>query len=364
MMTDPATAAQPAPLHLRILCLPEAMMGTVFDVVDVLRLASTILTLRDPGRACALSWRLVRPDGGPAWCDDQAGGVSASNRTVAVRPERSVLVLPALFVANAHDLDALASRRPDVLALLRHHVAQGGVVAACANGLIFPALTGMLDGLRLDVHWAFKPYFARTVPACDFTSSDTMSFHDRLYSCIAPAQQREFAIAILRRLFDADVAEGCAQLLQVQPQRQQLANPPAAQAFLSVTSDSPVYRAKQWLEANVEAPYDLTGLAAVASSSERTLLRHFNSVFGMSPLTYLQDLRVQRARLMLEISLNDIQTIALACGYANASTFSRLFQRATGMRPGAYRAAYRLRSKRTHWRVESNSGSMRGEAAV
>jgi len=43
----------------------------------------------------------------------------------------------------------------------------------------------------------------------------------------------------------------------------------------------------------------------------------------MSPLDYLHELRVQRAKVMLEISINSLQTIAHACGYANASTFSK-----------------------------------------
>ena len=354
MMTDSATV--PDALDVQILCLPEAMMGTVFAAVDVLRLATTLLKLRDPDRPCPLSWRLIGPGSGPAWPDGAIEGVFGSAQAQPVRPERSVLVLPALFVSNALDLDVLAARHPEVPALLRRHVGSGGLLAVCANGLIFPAVLGMLDGRRLDVHWAFKSYFARIVPRCDFSATESMSFDGQLYTCIAPSQQTEFMIAILGRLLDAGVRDGCARLLQPQAQRQQLGTLLTEQAWLSLTADSPVYRAKQWLEANVESPYDLKALAAVASTSERTLLRHFNSVLGMSPLAYLQDLRVQRAKVMLEISLNDIQTIALACGYTNASTFSKLFRRATDTSPGAYRKLHRLRSKRVHWRVETAAG--------
>jgi transcriptional regulator GlxA family with amidase domain len=353
MMTEPATAI--APLEVQVLCLPEAMMGTVCTAVDVLRLACTILKLRNPNSPCPLTWKLIGPEDSPAWFDAAPDGMFASAGQAEPVPERTLIVLPALFVSNALDLQALALRYPALMALLKRHTEQGGLLAACANGLIFPALLGLLDGLRLDVHWAFKAYFVRLAPGCDCSSTEAMSFNRQLYTCVAPSQQTDFMIAILNRLLDATVGQGCARLLQLQTQRQQSGNQLAQHDWLLLTADSPVYRAKQWLEAHVEQAYDLAALAVVASSSERTLLRHFNTVLGMTPLEYLQDLRVQRAKVMLEISLNNMQTIAMACGYANASTFGKLFRRVMKMSPGDYRKHYTLRTKRAHWRVESDS---------
>lgn len=342
--------------EVEVLCLPEAIMGTVFTAADVLRLASTVLKLRNPQAASPLRWKIVAPEGSPAVFDMALPGVFESGPVAGppVPPQRRLIVLPALYISNALELPLVASRYPALLQTLRQHVAQGGIVAACSTGLIFPALAGMLDGLALDAHWAFKSYFRRCYPECDFSSNESMSFHPQLYSCVAPSQQTDFMIAILARLLDAEVAQGCARLLQLQTERQQLGDQLGERDWLTLTSDSPVYRAKQWLEAHVDQPYDLAALAAVASSSERTLLRHFQAVLGMTPLDYLQDLRVQRAKVMLEISLNSLHTIANACGYSNASTFSKLFRKAMGMSPGEYRKHHTFRTKRAHWRVTAH----------
>ncbi|MYM68261.1 helix-turn-helix domain-containing protein [Pseudoduganella sp. FT55W] len=328
------------------------MTGTVFAAVDVLRVADAVLRLRNPHAISPLSWKVVTPPGSAAPFDTALPGVFASTPArPSPAPKNTVMMLPALYAANALELPVIAARYPALLAMLKAHVEQGGIVAACSTGLIYPALAGMLDGLSLDTHWAFKAFFQRRFPASDFSSPDSMSFYPQLYSCVAPSQQTEFMIAILARLLDEQVAHGCTRLLQLQVERQQLGNQLMEQDWLSMTSDSPVYRAKQWLEANIEQPYDLAALAAVASSSERTLLRHFRAVLGMTPLEYLQDLRVQRAKVMLEISLNSLQTIANACGYTNASTFSKLFRRAIGMSPGEYRRNHTFRTKRAHWRI-------------
>jgi transcriptional regulator GlxA family with amidase domain len=350
MMTNPATTI-PA-LHVQVLCLPEAMMGTVFGAIDVLRLANMVMKLRNRHTVPSLSWSMLTPEGSlPIFAEDAMADVFSAPPLAVPTPQRTVLVVPAVYATNAPELPLLARRYPDVLARITAHVEQGGAVAACCTGLIFASETGLLRGARLDVHWAFKPTFVRTVPECDFSSTESVSVNGPLFTCVAPTEQTELMITVLRHLYDAEVADSCARIMQVQTERQLVGNVQMAKKWLPRTADSPVYRAKQWLEMNVGQPYDLKALAAVASSSERTLLRHFKTVLGVTPLNYLQDLRVQRAKIMLEISIDSMQTIAQVCGYTNASTFGKLFRRAMGLSPGEYRKQHTFRTKRSHWRV-------------
>ncbi|WP_374362650.1 GlxA family transcriptional regulator [Pseudoduganella danionis] len=351
MMTDNATTA--APLHVEVLSLPEAMPGTVFSAIDVLQLAALVLKLRNRHAAPALTWSVWLPHGSAAMLTPAAlAQLSSEPPLLAPVPERTLLVVPAVYAANALELPALAQKYPDVLARIATHVQHGGALAVCATGLIFAAETGLLEQARLDAHWAFKSFFMRIVPQADFSASEAISVNSRLYSCVVPPSQSEMLIRVLHDCFDEEVAQSCARLLLFQPERQQMHSQQLTQQWLSRTADSPVYRAKQWLEMHVEQPYDLPQLAAVASASERTLLRHFQSVLGRTPLEFLHELRIQRAKVMLEISINSLQTIAHACGYANASTFSKLFRRSMGMSPGEYRKLHTLRTKRSHWRME------------
>jgi transcriptional regulator GlxA family with amidase domain len=144
----------------------------------------------------------------------------------------------------------------------------------------------------------------------------------------------------------------CANILLHQPQRQQMAPELARQKWLAPTSDSPVYRAMQWLQDHLGETYQLAALSHAAATSERTLLRHFKNVVGMTPLDYLHGLRVERAKMLLEVSLHNMHTIATACGYVNATSFRRLFHSVTGVNPSEYRARFRLRSHRPRWKVE------------
>ncbi len=345
------TAAAVAPLDVQLLWLPEALAGTLFGAHDVLRIAAAILNLRNPGQRCPLTWRVIGPDGSPVKVGDMLPDMCSP--PLQVEGSRSLMMVPGLFSYNVADMVAIYDRHPATARLLQSHAAQGGIIATNFNGLIFPAKLGMLDGLSTGVHWAIKAYFDMAFPACDFSREEAMIFHDRVFTCIAPGQQTEFTIEILARLCGADLAQACSNMLQFQPLRQQMSNGMFEQEWLTRTSDSPVFRAKQWLEANLGQPYSLADLAAVASASERTLLRHFKAAVGMTPLEYLQGLRIERAKIMLEVSLNNLHTIAAACGYTDAGSFRRLFHRATGMSPGEYRKRFTVRAKRPHWRVES-----------
>jgi len=81
-------------------------------------------------------------------------------------------------------------------------------------------------------------------------------------------------------------------------------------------------------------------LAAEMAVSERTLVRRFTAVLDQSPLTYLQHLRIDSARALLEAGDLGVEQIATQVGYSDTSSFSRLFRERLGLSPGAYRRRF------------------------
>ena len=77
--------------------------------------------------------------------------------------------------------------------------------------------------------------------------------------------------------------------------------------------------------------------------SERTLLRRFKDVTGVGPVQYVQQLRVDRAKALLESTLLSLEEIAGRCGYQDASTLHKVFTRWAHVTPGAYRTRFGLR---------------------
>jgi transcriptional regulator GlxA family with amidase domain len=347
------TANTFAPLRVHLLWFPEAFLGTLFSSMDVLRVAASILHLQKPNGVCPITWKVIGTDGGEIEFDQLKQNSFTPQNSVKPVPERTLIVVPGIFMLNLPDLWNVSERYPELMALLRNHVRQGGLLAVTFNGMIFPARAGLLEGVKNSLHWSQKSMFTSRLPALDFSGDLPMSRDGNLFNCVAPADQTGFMLYLLGELCSKDLSTTCGQLLNYQHDRQLLTNNITQQKLLLPTSNSPVFRAKQWMQANTEKPYRLAELAQVASVSERTLLRHFKAVVGLTPLEYLQELRLERAKIMLEVTLDNLHTIALACGYQNAPTLHRLFKKKLQITPAEYRKRFSLRSARKHWRVET-----------
>lgn len=237
---------------------------------------------------------------------------------------------------------------------INQHMACQGVIAATFTGLVIPARLGLLNGQKVSVHWAYKSGFVSRTPQADFSGQEAMSLLPPVYHCVAPSDHMEFMVSILGRHLSDDLAQACRSVLFFQNKRQEITNDMVKQNWLSRTADSPVYRAVQWMDAHLIEPYNLSSLAGIARVSERTLLRQFNSVLGLTPLQYLQQQRIERAKLMLEVTINTVQTVATACGYTDVGSLRRLFLRLTGVTPAVYRKRFALRTQRSRWRVGDN----------
>ena len=85
----------------------------------------------------------------------------------------------------------------------------------------------------------------------------------------------------------------------------------------------------------------------MAGLGERTFMRHFKAATGRSPSDYLQTLRIEAAKAMLEGGMKPVQTISHEVGYVDLAFFRGLFKRVTGMTPVEYRAHFGPRAAQT-----------------
>src|SRR4029077_6865812 len=107
-------------------------------------------------------------------------------------------------------------------------------------------------------------------------------------------------------------------------------------------TDSVVERAQHWLQKNMARDIRMSDLARAIAVSDRTMARRFVAAIGQTPLAYLQAVRLQAARALLETGDMTVQSIAAQVGYSDASSFSRLFRQGVGLSPGSYRRRFQM----------------------
>jgi transcriptional regulator GlxA family with amidase domain len=96
------------------------------------------------------------------------------------------------------------------------------------------------------------------------------------------------------------------------------------------SADPLVERFEQWARNRLAEGFSLEVAAKALSSTPRTLQRRVEAVLGKSPLSYFQDLRIERAVHLLRTSRLNVDTIASAVGYADGGTLRNLLRRRLG----------------------------------
>ena len=112
--------------------------------------------------------------------------------------------------------------------------------------------------------------------------------------------------------------------------------------------DRSILSVQHWLQSNGARDANLHAMVARSGLEERTFLRRFQKATGLRPTEYCQQLRVGRAREMLEFTNNTVDQIAFSIGYEDAGAFRRIFHKVMGISPSAYRKRFGLTTTVLH----------------
>lgn len=274
-------------------------------------------------------WRLYTRDGAPARpSNGLALAVSGSIRDAAV---------PDVLLVCAGTRDAARGEK-DVLQWLRTLARSGAAIGGISLGAYALAHAGLLDGRRCTLHWenlaAFAEQFPRIRTTTDIfvidgdrcTCSGGIAALDMMLELITARDGRELANDVSEQFIHPRIRDARDQ------QRM------AIQSRLGVANEKLV-AAISLMEKSTEEAREVADIAGRVSLSTRQLERLFAKYLHKSPSRYYLELRLDCARTLLRETTKPILDIAVACGFASASHFSRCYRMVYGHRPTAERAA-------------------------
>lgn len=332
--------------------LPESAVGNALQFIDLLRGANLLAGLRLGSAGPRLTWRLLDAQGVPL---DALPGPLAIYTAAPAGPTNDPPC--ALFIPSVHAADiplirsTVASNRP-LVRQIGIALDAGQKVFTLGNGAWLAAESGRLSGRQVSLPWFYVAGFERDYPDIGFALDQDIAEDGLWISAALSHSVGDLAVAMVRHTLGGELAEACSSVLAPDHERTRAAMQANAQQHIPATRDSNLARAIAWMEAHLDEPYSLVRLAEAAAVSTRTLLRHFQQELSQSPLDYLHGLRCARAKVMLEVTLESVPSIAVACGYSDPAAFRRIFVRYTGIAPGEYRKRHALRAPRRRWRVD------------
>jgi transcriptional regulator GlxA family with amidase domain len=210
--------------------------------------------------------------------------------------------------------------------LLRRWSDNGAQVAAACIGTFIAAEAGVLDGETATTTWWLAPYFRQRYPRVRLEDRRMLVRSGRVLTAGAALSHMDMALWLIRQASPV-LAATTARYLIVDQRPTQLAY--AISDHLA-HADPLVQRFERWARDRLADGFSLGEAAQAVGASKRTLARRISDVLGKSPLSYFQDLRVERAVHLLRTSDDDVETIAAAVGYAEGVTLRNLLRRKLG----------------------------------
>ena len=341
----------PPCLAIEIPVLPETALGHALEFVEWLRTANLLASLRHGAQAPRIGWRLVDAQGQPVRITD--GPLLPYVRAGAFDGPATALFIAALHCPDIPAIRHAVGQYPALVRRLGVAVDQGLRICSQGNGTWLAARSGRLEGRSVALPWYYIGGFGHDFPGIAITPGQDFHEDGPWLTAALPTGMTDMAATLVQQAMGPELAQALRAVLRPDAQRGHAALEALQARHIPSTRDSTLARAIAWMEQHLDQPYQLDAVATAASVSPRTLLRHFREELGHSPLDHLHSLRCARARVLLEITLESIPTIALACGYADPAAFRRVFVRHAGLSPSAYRQRHTLRAPRRRWRVEA-----------
>lgn len=277
--------------------------------------------------------KTITTDGKPVAC---SGGIKVSPHCSMDEVEALDVLIVAPMVAK----DLSENNKRLVFPWLRQLHNSGVLIASICSGAFTLAEAGLLDGKAATTHWGQAEYFKHQFPEVNLKISATVTEDNNVLCSGGANAGADLALHIIRKFYSSEIAYQSAKALLLDPRRE-LQSPYNTFNFHKSHGDSLIVSVQKWIEDNHHTPFYIEELAKEFGVGRRTLERRFKKATGDTPLLYTQKVRVEAAKLMLEISDGGFEEITARVGYEDASTFRKVFIKQTGITPGQYREKFK-----------------------
>lgn len=273
-------------------------------------------------------------DGAPYW--DVNGRKITPDALLTEAPQPDLVIVPDLhFDPNA----SLPEELKPVAGWLRAAHERGATVTSVCSGAVLLGAAGLLDGKEATTHWGFADMLGREFPdvkVCRDRILVPAGDGHRVVTAGGASAWADLMLYLIGRFAGVDEARRIAKIYLIDPHLD------GQMTYASLTSgrqheDHLISEAQVWAARNYDMAGPVAAMAQRSGMTERGFHRRFKKATGQAPGDYIQTLRIEEAKQLLETSKISIDEIAAEVGYAEPSSFRSAFRKRVGISASAYR---------------------------
>jgi len=327
------------PLDVLIVAVPETAGSALYGMLDVLLAAGNLwqTLVRTESEQAPFRVRIVAPTDKLFTCGN--GIPVIPNCSISDDPGTDILILPELWLGPDEEF---RGRYAELMEWVRRKYKEGATLYSACSGAVMLAETGLLDGCEATSHWGYQDLFREHYPQVHFRPEPNLVFADpqgRIVTAGGTTSWHDLAIHIISRHCSPGEALRIAKVYLLKWHGEgQL--PYATLVRRLPHADSVVRGCEEWLAGHFKESAAVRRVVKKANIPERTLKRRFKMATGATLIDYLQNLRIEEAKRLLESGHMPVEEISVIVSYEDASFFRRLFKRRTGLTPSEYRRMF------------------------
>jgi len=276
---------------------------------------------------------IVSQNGHPVSCFN---GLSVQVHSAMDEIEQTDLIL----VSSIFDVPKTLPRMKPAVKWLKQMYQRGTEIGSVCTGAFVLAETGLLNGKHATTHWGMATAFEKRYPEIRLDIQKTIIDNGDLYCAGGTNASLDLTLYLIEKYCGRETALQCAKVFLHDPGRNdQTPYTVFSQSFAH--ADEAIKSSQTWLLDRLHVPVETSEMSKVAGLSLRTFERRFKKATGETPLTYVQKLRVESAKHLLESTQHSFDEIAYQLGYQNTGAFRKVFVKYTQLLPSVYRNKFK-----------------------
>ncbi len=319
-------------ITVAILALDNVLASSVMGTMDIFcQTGATWNYIVKKDEILYFDVKIVTKDGKPVKSKNQA----------AINPNCSINdieTIDIIIISSFSDYGTVETST-EAIEWLKKHNKKGATIASVCAGTYILAQTGLLDGKTATTHWGFANDFRKQYPNINLQPEKIITDEGNLLCSGGCNSYIDLSIYLVEKYCGKDIAlESSKAMLHDIGRKSQ--EPYTAYQFVKDHNDFKIKSIQKWFEENYNQAFKIKDLAEKFGLSRRVFERRFKKATEDTPLNYLQRLRVEIAKKMIEESSRTFSEISFMVGYEDTSFFRKLFKKHTDLLPKEYRSKF------------------------
>jgi len=319
--------------HVAAFAHPQSLATSITLPMEILQAASQMASIEHRGRA-QINFQLAATD--LKVMKLSSGLLLKPDILIDKLPPLDLLLVPAIW---RNPLPTVHSAEP-LLAWLRERAQQGTRICGVGTGSFLLAEAGLLAHKPATTHWNYFSMFRKRYPQVELKTRHLITQSDNIYCAGSVNSIADLTLHFVEEWFGATIARALENQFSPEIRRSFQAAAYQNEADSS-HHDELIAEAQQWLRQRLDQSVVISALAESLDIHPRTLNRRFKQATGITPIAYLQQIRIATAKDLLRHSNLTVGDIGWQVGLQDSSHFSALFRKHSGMSPLNYRQASR-----------------------